>query len=132
MWRLLLVPWATIPAFPIWLLFVLPAWAFGWVRFQRVSYLGPALVFSVPVGRGPSRWRKRWGRYTGLSLPFAAFLSERLFVTEVDRVERHELCHNDQWLILGPLFPVVYLGLTILHGYHHNPLEIQARKAERV
>jgi hypothetical protein len=43
---------------------------------------------------------------------------------------RHELRHVDQWFVLGPLFPVVYLVLLLVCGYERHPLEQDARARE--
>ena len=47
------------------------------------------------------------------------------------RLLRHELAHVRQWRTLGPLFPVRYAIAHLVHGYHENPYEVEARAAER-
>jgi hypothetical protein len=43
-------------------------------------------------------------------------------------IRMHEHRHVDQALVLGPLFPLVYLVLLVA-GYRRNPLERDARRA---
>ncbi|HVZ97924.1 MAG TPA: hypothetical protein VG847_13675 [Chitinophagaceae bacterium] len=44
---------------------------------------------------------------------------------------KHELCHIEQYKRYGTLgFIIKYLWESILHGYHNNKYEIEARQAE--
>lgn len=47
-----------------------------------------------------------------------------------DGMRRHERRHVRQGLVLGPLFPIVYLVLLAIYGYERHPLEVDATKAE--
>ncbi|HUH13254.1 MAG TPA: DUF4157 domain-containing protein [Longimicrobiales bacterium] len=47
------------------------------------------------------------------------------------RLLRHELAHVRQWRAGGLLFPLRYTIGHLVHGYHRNPYEIEARAAER-
>ena len=104
---------------PIWLLFIIPAWAIGLI--SRVTTHPTAIEFR-PVFHGrPSWWWSAWEGWAGLSLPCA------IIVRDVRSV-RHELRHGLQWMVLGPLFPAVYLVLLIMFGYRDHPLERDARR----
>ncbi len=81
------------------------------------------------VVQRPSWWARLWHGWGGLSWPFVV-----LTVRDDQTIIRHELRHQFQWMLLGPLFPVVYLlcGLWArLRGksfYRDNLLEVDARK----
>ena len=49
-----------------------------------------------------------------------------------DWVIRHEVCHVEQFKRYGGLwFFIRYIWLTIRHGYYDNPMEVEARNAEK-
>lgn len=122
--RLLGALWLLPVAIPVWLLYLLPAW---WLRCISLSRRhGLAVEFHVDHCCAPLWWRSLWRGWGGHAMPFAIVLS-----IPAERIRRHELRHTDQWLLLGPLFPVVYLLLLAVYGYDAHPLERDAdRHAE--
>lgn len=49
-----------------------------------------------------------------------------------DRLKRHEMSHAAQYERMGRWrFLAVYCWYALRHGYDQNPLEIEARQAER-
>jgi hypothetical protein len=52
--------------------------------------------------------------------------------TITGRLLRHELAHVAQWDAHPWTFPLRYLWNHIHYGYHSNPFEVDARKAEKV
>lgn len=58
-------------------------------------------------------------------------ISEREFL-EDEALLRHEVCHVLQWKRLGYMgFLFFYLWWSIRYGYYQNPLEREARDAEK-
>ena len=77
------------------------------------------------------RWFLRTFGYGGITLPpWGVFiLVERL---GEDALVRHENAHWQQAQRMGIVrFYAAYIWYTIRHGYRNNPLELQAREAER-
>lgn len=75
-------------------------------------------------------WLRLWG-FHGITLPpWGVFiLAERL---GDERLQRHELAHWRQAQELGAVrFYARYIWLTLRHGYRGNPMEVEARAAER-
>lgn len=70
-------------------------------------------------------WKRRWWGWAGLALPHAILLTDRASAEH----EAHELRHVDQWLLLGPLFPLVYGVLLLWYGYLNHPFEKDAKAA---
>jgi hypothetical protein len=125
--RILGTVWLAPIALPIWLLYLLPFWALGWHAF--VGWDSPMVArFAVSV-RAPRWLQLRWDRWAGHAMPFAVVFA-RFAVP--DRVLAHELRHTDQWLVLGPLFPLVYGVLLLTHGYANHPLERDADRYARL
>jgi hypothetical protein len=78
-------------------------------------------------------WRRQWAPWAGLALPFCVIINPHgsarsLSDKEIAKVIKHELRHTDQWLWLGPLFPLVYVILLAIKGYENHPLELDASK----
>ena len=48
-----------------------------------------------------------------------------------DKLMRHELAHVKQWQEYCWTFPVRYVMNHLRYGYHDNPVEVEARRAER-
>ena len=115
--------WALPVAVPVWLLYLLPAWALGLLRPMR-THPGVVEWWAIPRWEW---WRRLWSGWSGHALPYAIVLT---WEPLPPGVVRHELRHTDQWLVLGPLFPIVYLVLLLACGYHHHPLEQDARARE--
>jgi hypothetical protein len=94
-------------------------WALGWVEFG--TWRAGALEV-VCRGRFANRMIARgWGAVTiGWTI---VYWSE-----PTGTLRMHEHRHVDQALVLGPLFPLVYLVLLVV-GYRRNPLERDARRA---
>ena len=77
------------------------------------------------------RWFLRATGFAGITLPpFGIFiLPERL---HQGWLVRHEQAHWKQAQRMGVvLFYAAYIWYTIRHGYRNNPMEIEAREAER-
>lgn len=81
--------------------------------------------------RGPVRW---WLKATGFKAitlpPWGVYaLAEHL---DDERLQRHEQAHWEQALRMGtPKFYAKYLWYSLRYGYFHNPMEVEARKAEQ-
>ena len=85
----------------------------------------------IRKARGILAWCLRWSGFGGICLPpFGVFiLPERLH--EVALI-RHEAAHWRQAKRMGAVrFYSFWLWWTLRRGYHQNPLEIEARAAER-
>ncbi len=81
--------------------------------------------------RGPVRWFLRTFGYGGICLPPVGIfiLTER--INEAPLI-RHEQCHWQQAQRMGIVrWYLTYAWYTIRHGYRNNPMEIEAREAER-
>ena len=56
--------------------------------------------------------------------------SKEAFLSDMSWL-RHEVCHVRQWKKQGFVFFLFhYLILSLRYGYHQNPYEVEARKAE--
>lgn len=119
--RILGALWVLPVALPVWLLYLLPAWAFGLIR--PAGRHGLVVEFNTKISTAPRWWFELWAGWAGHAMPFAIVLR-----ISDDNIVRHELRHTDQWLLFGPLFPVVYGALRLLYGYERNPLEADARR----
>jgi hypothetical protein len=120
-WRTVGALWVAPVALVIWIFYVLPAWWLGWYTFD--GWARPGVVrFRVTSPEG--HWHTHaWAWANGLALPYAIFLNHHTTVV----TELHELRHTDQWLLLGPLFPLVYGVLLAAEGYENHSLEEDAR-----
>jgi hypothetical protein len=78
---------------------------------------------------GLTAWVLRRTGFGGVTLPWGIYiLPERL---HDEPLRRHELEHArqiEQYGVIG--FYVRYAWYTLRHGYHSNPLEVQARTKE--
>jgi len=77
------------------------------------------------------RWFLRTFGYGGITLPpWGIFiLAERL---GEDGLVRHEQAHWAQAQRMGIVrFYLLYIWYTIRYGYRNNPMEVEAREAER-
>jgi peptidoglycan L-alanyl-D-glutamate endopeptidase CwlK len=120
--RLIGLLWALPVALPIWLCYLLPAWALGWLKLDGMARW---CVVRFRVNDKKDSWYTRaWDGWAGFAAPYAVLLKHG----SVYSTELHELRHTDQWLLLGPLFPVVYGALLAVAGYHENYLEADARR----
>ena len=132
MWRWLFFPWGLILGIPVWVLFLLPAQAIGLIE-QTAHGFPLCAVFRVrfPDTKIGRLWKRLWVGWSGLSLPFAFLVVVPKDLRLLPALMRHEHRHVDaQWLILGPLFPVVYGLFALIFGHKRNPLEVDARKHE--
>lgn len=99
--------------------------------------LGEAVPADVP--RGVTVRRGRWipvlaGVLSGMGAPARAVTLSGTIVVHPEarltpRLLRHELAHVRQWRA-SPLFPLRYVWGHVVHGYHQNPYEVEARAAE--
>ena len=81
--------------------------------------------------RGPVRWFLRASGYGGITLPPLGIfiLAERL---GEEALVRHEHAHWQQAQRMGIVrWYLTYAWYTIRFGYRNNPLEVEAREAER-
>lgn len=136
----------------VWLFYVLPVWALGYV--QLVSWQFPIAKFRLSVR---DNWYARlWKKWWGWSGPCvyvakdAEYIKQDLYPQRVKqdwlegavkRTELHEVRHCFQGLVFGPLHYPLYLLMSILiwlyaapfnkdlHAYLDNPFETDARKA---
>ena len=117
--------WQLPVALPIWLLYILPAWGLGLIRYHGPA-LGPivALVFTLRQD-APRWWLRLWDGWGGHALPCAVVVR-----TVRPRLLPHELRHARSWAALGPLFPVAYLLRLVEFGYEDHPDEVDARAGE--
>ena len=77
------------------------------------------------------RWFLRASGYGGITLPPLGIfiLAERL---GEEALVRHEHAHWQQAQRMGIVrWYLTYAWYTIRHGYRNNPMEIEAREAER-
>ena len=77
------------------------------------------------------RWFLRATGYGGITLPPLGIfiLAERINETAL---VRHEQRHWLQYQMLGARrFYLHYIWYTIRYGYRNNPMEVEAREAER-
>ena len=125
-WRWLASLWALPVAVPIWALYLLPFWALGWHERDKPSGSRFVARFRV-TKRAPAWLLKRWVGWAGHAMPFAVVTSPD---GATPRTMTHERRHTDQWLVLGPVFPVVYLARYVAVGYRDNELEEDARRHE--
>jgi len=117
--------WVFPIAVPIWILYILPFWAFGLLEKREAER--DVAVFSPVMKSG--WWRSLWGGWNGHALPFCIIMRKEC----LRQTFWHEFRHTDQWLALGVLFPLVYLAGLIFCGYGNHPLENDAnRYAERM
>ena len=114
--------WVLPIAMPIWIFYLLLFWGLGLIK--TTGAYGAVVHFRM-VPRW-LWWTQLWDGWAGHALPFAIVTVPRPTMQTV----KHELRHTEQWLKLGPLFPVVYLALLIAHGYKNHPLERDARAHE--
>lgn len=123
--RLIFFPWLLIIAIPVWVTFIIPAWLTGRLRLAgRARW--DVIKFHVILKESWNPWFKLWEYFVGRTLPFAILIRPD---HEHPIIMAHELRHSDQWLILGPLFPLLYYALhLIFDGHERNPLEIDAHK----
>lgn len=81
--------------------------------------------------RGPVRWWLKLSGYKAITLPpFGIYaLPDHL---DNERLQRHEQEHWRQAEQYGTAgFYLRYLWYSVRHGYHNNPMEVAARKAEQ-
>ncbi len=116
--RYLLAFWLLPIALPIWLFYILPFWAMGFYHLVRRE----GLVVKFFVTRRGLRRLPAWVNWGGNAQPFAIFVRHA-----GARLGAHETRHTDQWLALGPLFPIVYGLHLFAFGYGNHPLENDAR-----
>jgi len=95
-------------------------WALGWARPR---WQVGALIVDAS-GSPAGRWfnGRHWGAFT---------LGWTIFTWEAPSFPLlvHERRHVWQALVLGPLFPVVYLAILPFTRYRNHPLERDARRA---
>lgn len=117
--------WALPVAIPIYVFYLWPFEALGWLK--RVDYDWDLVVYRARLIRGPRCLRRLWLGWSGHALPGAIVVRAKS-----SDVLRHEREHVEQWYRWGVLFPVVYGFYLIRYGYRENPFEVAARKAARV
>ncbi len=77
------------------------------------------------------RWFLRTFGYGGITLPPLGIyiLAERM---QDDRLIRHEQAHWGQYKRMGFLkFYFLYLWYSLKYGYWNNPMEVEAREAQK-
>ena len=77
------------------------------------------------------RWFLRATGFAGVTLPPAGIyiLAERM---QDEGLIRHEQAHWEQYKRMGFLkFYSLYLWYSLKYGYWNNPMEVEARKAQK-
>ena len=85
----------------------------------------------IRVAKGPLRWWLKLTGFAGITLPPVGIyiLAERI---NDERLRKHELAHWEQYKRMGLLRSyLLYTWYSIRYGYWNNPLEIEARAAEK-
>ncbi len=118
--------WLLPVALPIWLFYLLPFWAWGMLSYTHRA--GWNVIFTANTGErdAPRWWRNAWARWGGHTMPFAIVMRYGMPSNAAHGVLMHEMRHAEQWLVLGPLFPIVYLTLLWRFGYAEHPMEVDA------
>ncbi len=114
--------WVLPVALPIWLLYLLPAVALGWLKIRRRERF---LVVRFEVTGSDGWYVDRWARWGGQALPFAVLINP---VRSSPTLTLHELRHTDQWLLFGPLFFPLWALFNVTHTYRRNPFEVDASR----
>jgi hypothetical protein len=120
--------WAAPTTAACLIVFLLPMWALRQVRPLRWR----AGAWEWLVIPGPRFWRRYsvqggwWATTLGWCILFSPPAEENA------RTAVHERRHVAQNLVLGPLFMPLYAALWLAFGYRAHPLEVDARRAERV
>ena len=133
-WRSLAAIWMLPSILVVWLFYLLPLLAFGYVKWT--GFVEP-WVAELRLSRDDNWYTSLWVGWAGFSAPCALILNHTA-VNDED-VRQHELRHCAQQRVLGVLFYPVYgaiwlavavaawLGLTKRHPYRDHPLERDAR-----
>ena len=151
LWFTLGFIWLLPATLLVWLLYVLPLWALGYIKLDSIKW--PVVEFKLKaVGNWYAKlWKKWWGwsgpcvyiyedtdyiiLNDGVEEQHRAWLNVQAKVTET-----HEVRHCLQQLIFGPLhYPLYGLSSLVLwiygtvankdiHSYYDNPFERDARK----
>lgn len=134
--------WCLPATILVWLFYILPMWlAFKDIQFE--GWDGPLVArFRLDLDDPTIEpWHLRWWMdWAGIGLPNAYIYrddsQDRFDDWQVPDRQAHERRHVMQWFVFGPLFIVAYgIGIVIGSfrggGYMMNPLEIDARKAEK-
>jgi hypothetical protein len=116
--------WVLPIAIPIYVFYLWPFEALGWLR--RIYNDIDRVVYRAETSRWPRCLRRFWKDWAGHALPGAIVLC-----VDFGNALLHEEEHLEQWHRWGVLFPVVYGFYLIRYGYRENPFEVAARKAER-
>lgn len=109
------------------------------IHMHRVGAVW-AIIADVDTAQStPAWWRNAWRRWSGLALPHLVLLNARKDHPSYDDAKEHalghEMRHETQWMLFGPLFPIAYLigmiiGATRGKAYALNPFEIDARSTQ--
>jgi hypothetical protein len=135
MLRLLQFLWLLPMTILVWLVYVLPLWLMGQIRFDRIMDRS-IVVFKLNEAKN-SWYTKLWSGWAGWSGPCA--IVYRPYPKEVEyMILAHEYRHCWQQFWFGPLhYPlyglifVCYWAFTDKDPYMDNPFEIDARKYEK-
>jgi hypothetical protein len=116
--------WVLPIAIPIYVCYLWPFEALGLLK--RAGEDVDRVAYNVEHHRWPRCLRRLWLDWDGHALPGAIVVYGHW-----SDVLRHEREHVEQWYRWGVLFPIVYGIYLLRYGYHDNPFEVEARKAER-
>ncbi len=120
--------WATPTTLASLILFLLPMWALRQIRPARWR-AGAWEWLVVPRSRFCRSYSVHAG-WSGTTLGWCIFFSPS--ADQNASIAVHERRHVAQNLVLGPLFMPLYVVLWFAFGYRANPLEVDARAAERM
>jgi len=112
----------------VWVLYILPLWALGWIKCRG---WGGFAVIEFRVVERDTWYYRAWRRWGGWSGPQVILL-----IADNPEVRAHELRHCDQQFVLGPFFYwlyamywfVIWIFLPSKSPYYDNPFEIDARR----
>jgi hypothetical protein len=131
LFRFLGFVWLFPMAITVWILYVLPLWASGQIKYDGV--LDFLIVKFVLVNK--SNWYCRlWKNFAGWSGP-CVVIYRTYYKCNTPKTLIHEYRHCQQQFIFGPthypLYALIFLGIwafTIKDPYKDHPFEIDARK----
>lgn len=131
--NVLMLMWAS-PLTLLGLLHVVPCWMFGW--YKLIGRREDGIVWILNVGCMPWWLTHMWSIGNGYSCGNIVVLRHFPDIDPGKIVLRHELEHVRQTMVMGPMYPIAFIGgfLTLCacghaHPLYDHPLEVDARRA---
>jgi hypothetical protein len=134
------VLWQLPAILVVWLFYILPFWALGYIAFRGSMPLkstGAKWTAWFEVVLGGSWYGSAWRSWWGWAGPLVVITAPDLPHPALQRTLKHEMRHVQQNMVCGTLFYPIY-GLVALfiymfqkekHSYLDHPLEKDARRA---